>query len=87
MTSQAYVLYGKVTVALILCTSGLITAARLKAVGVESVVVDRLARPGDNWATRYDSLRFHIAKSSCHPPFLRKTILQDTRFLRMSLVY
>lgn len=55
---------------------GLITAARLKAVGVESVIVDRLARPGDNWATRYDSLRFHIGKSSCNPPFLRKTIVQ-----------
>lgn len=57
--------------------SGLITAARLKAVGVESVVVDRLDRPGDNWASRYDSMRFHIAKSSCHPPFLRKIILQN----------
>lgn len=55
---------------------GLITAARLKAVGVESVVADRLARPGDNWATRYDSLRFHIGKSSCNPPFLRKKIVQ-----------
>ncbi|KAI3390953.1 hypothetical protein diail_8327 [Diaporthe ilicicola] len=50
--------------------AGLITAARLKAVGVESVVVDRFPRPGDNWALRYDSLRFHIGKSSCHPPFL-----------------
>ncbi|POS69877.1 hypothetical protein DHEL01_v211728, partial [Diaporthe helianthi] len=50
--------------------SGLIQAARLKALGVESVVVDRLARPGDNWATRYDSMRFHLAKSTCNTPFL-----------------
>lgn len=65
---------GKATMVLTMHIRGLITAARLKAVGVESVVVDRLARPGDNWATRYDSLRFHIGKSSCNPPFLRKTI-------------
>lgn len=79
---------GKDTVALILSTSGLITSARLKAVGVESVVVDRLARPGDNWALRYDSLRFHIAKSSCHPPFLREAILQNTEYtLRISSIF
>lgn len=74
--SQGYVMdYSRR--ALMLSTSGLITSARLKAVGVESVVVDRLARPGDNWATRYDSLRFHIGKSSCNPPFLRKALLQN----------
>lgn len=64
---------------------GLIAAARLKALGVESVVVDRLARPGDNWATRYDSLRFHIGKGNCHPPFLRKfarTLCRESRWSR-----
>ncbi|KAG8157406.1 hypothetical protein KVR01_012790 [Diaporthe batatas] len=50
--------------------AGLIQAARLKAAGVESVVIDKLARPGDNWATRYDSMRFHIGKSGCNPPFM-----------------
>ncbi|KAK2598827.1 hypothetical protein N8I77_012212 [Diaporthe amygdali] len=65
--------------------AGLIAAARLKALGVESVVVDRLARPGDNWATRYDSLRFHIGKGNCHPPFLRKfarTLCRESRWSR-----
>lgn len=75
-TSQKYLLKNS-RVVLILSTSGLITAARLKAIGVESVIVDRLARPGDNWATRYDSLRFHIGKSSCNPPFLRKALPQN----------
>lgn len=64
--------------ALIFTGSGLITAARLKAIGVESVVVDRLAQSGDNWATRYDSMRFHIGKSSCNPPFLRKSPYYST---------
>lgn len=80
--SQGYVMeYSRR--ALILSASGLIQAARLKAVGVESVVVDRLARPGDNWATRYDSLRFHIGKSSCNPPFLRKALVQNAGALVM----
>lgn len=50
--------------------SGLILAARLKALGVESVVVDRNARPGDNWALRYDCLRFHIGRHNCETPYL-----------------
>lgn len=49
---------------------GLIIAARLKALGVESVLVDRNARPGDNWALRYDCLRFHVGRHSCDTPYL-----------------
>ncbi|KAK0726917.1 hypothetical protein B0T26DRAFT_747310 [Lasiosphaeria miniovina] len=45
-------------------------AARLKALGVESVMMERNARPGDNWALRYDSMRFHLPTSSCELPFL-----------------
>ena len=73
---QGYVLASS-RVALISSISGLITAARLKAAGIESVVVERLSRPGDNWATRYDSLRFHIGKGNCNPPFFRKALLQN----------
>ena len=56
------------------CTlhSGLIQAARLKALGVDSVVLDKNAQPGDNWAQRYDCLKFHIQKSVCQTPYLRK---------------
>lgn len=50
---------------------GVILAACLKARGVESVVVEKNPRPGDNWALRYDCLRFHIGKHSCNPPFYR----------------
>jgi cation diffusion facilitator CzcD-associated flavoprotein CzcO len=46
------------------------TAAQLKAYGVESVVLDRNAKIGDNWASRYDSLRFHVPTSNCEMPYI-----------------
>jgi hypothetical protein len=42
--------------------SGLITGARLKALGVdpeEVVIVDKNERVGDNWRNRYDALKLH----------------------------
>ncbi|KAH7142874.1 hypothetical protein B0J13DRAFT_623463 [Dactylonectria estremocensis] len=45
-------------------------AARLKALGVESVMADRNARPGDNWALRYDCMKFHIPTSFCDLPYM-----------------
>ncbi|KAJ4397786.1 hypothetical protein N0V93_002023 [Gnomoniopsis smithogilvyi] len=50
--------------------AGIILSARLKALGVDSVIVDRNPQPGDNWALRYDCLRFHIGRHSCATPFL-----------------
>ncbi|KAI1409052.1 hypothetical protein F5Y13DRAFT_171064 [Hypoxylon sp. FL1857] len=51
-------------------SSGLMTAARLKALGVESVLIDRNAQLGDNWANRYDCLKFHVPTSNCELPYL-----------------
>ncbi|KAI1503001.1 hypothetical protein F5X99DRAFT_426586 [Biscogniauxia marginata] len=45
-------------------TSDLMTAARLKALGVESVVVDRNTQVGDSWKNRYDCLRKEL-QSPC----------------------
>ncbi|KAL5044159.1 hypothetical protein BDW71DRAFT_209566 [Aspergillus fruticulosus] len=45
-------------------------SARLKALGVESVMADRNARPGDNWALRCDCLRFHIPTAFCDLPYM-----------------
>ena len=56
-------------------TSAIILAARLKALGVESVMVDRAENPGDNWAIRYDCMRFHLLTSTCELPFMRKNFL------------
>ncbi|KAK8078268.1 FAD/NAD(P)-binding domain-containing protein [Apiospora saccharicola] len=47
------------------------TAARLKALNIESVIVERNPRAGDNWALRYDCLCFHIPTSSCELPYMR----------------
>ncbi|RSL96375.1 hypothetical protein CEP52_011498 [Fusarium oligoseptatum] len=45
-------------------------AARLKALGVESFICERNARVGDNWALRYDNLRFHLPTSVCELPYM-----------------
>lgn len=50
--------------------SAIALAARLKALGVESVMVERNAKPGDNWALRYDCMRFHTPTSYCDLPYM-----------------
>ncbi|CAD0083690.1 unnamed protein product [Aureobasidium vineae] len=45
-------------------------AARLKALGVHSVMADRNASVGDNWALRYDCMKFHVPTSFCELPYL-----------------
>ncbi|KAM7222487.1 hypothetical protein V8F06_001981 [Rhypophila decipiens] len=50
--------------------AGACLAARLKALAVDSIVLERNERLGDNWALRYDSLRFHIPTSMCEMPYI-----------------
>ncbi|KAH7464405.1 hypothetical protein FOXG_17115 [Fusarium oxysporum f. sp. lycopersici 4287] len=45
-------------------------AARLKALGVESVISERNDQVGDNWALRYDCLQFHVPTSFCDLPYM-----------------
>ncbi|KAL0261575.1 hypothetical protein SLS55_003005 [Diplodia seriata] len=45
-------------------------AARLKALGVESVMAERNANVGDNWALRYDCMRFHLPTAFCELPYM-----------------
>ncbi|KAH6983533.1 monooxygenase [Ilyonectria sp. MPI-CAGE-AT-0026] len=45
-------------------------AARLKTLGVESVMAERNPKVGDNWALRYDCMRFHIPTSFCELPYM-----------------
>lgn len=52
--------------------SGIILSTRLKALGVESVIVDKHPQPGDNWALRYDCLRFHIGRGNAETPYLSR---------------
>jgi lactate dehydrogenase-like 2-hydroxyacid dehydrogenase len=39
--------------------AGLGVAARLKTIGVDTLIVDRMERVGDNWRNRYHSLTLH----------------------------
>jgi len=50
--------------------AGLGAAASLKALGVETLVIDRVARVGDNWRLRYHALKLHNMTPSNHLPYL-----------------
>ncbi|PMS29429.1 flavin-containing monooxygenase, partial [Trinickia symbiotica] len=50
--------------------AGLSAAASLKALGVEALVIDRMARVGDNWRLRYHALKLHNMTPSNHLPYL-----------------
>ncbi|KAI0473870.1 FAD/NAD(P)-binding domain-containing protein [Xylariaceae sp. FL0804] len=46
-------------------------AARLKAMNIESVMLDRNRNVGDNWNLRYDCMRLHVPTASCEMPYMR----------------
>ena len=50
--------------------AGLSLAATLVRLGVDTLVVDRLPRPGDCWRTRYHSLALHNSTEINHLPYL-----------------
>lgn len=50
--------------------AGLAVAARLKAFGVDTLVVERWARIGDSWRKRYHSLALHNSIHLNHLPYL-----------------
>ncbi|EGP90141.1 unnamed protein product [Zymoseptoria tritici ST99CH_3D1] len=49
--------------------SGLSTAAYCKSLGLRYIVLEKNARVGDNWTTRYDSAKLHTVKRFNHLPF------------------
>jgi lactate dehydrogenase-like 2-hydroxyacid dehydrogenase len=51
--------------------AGLSIAARLKALGVDALVVDRWPRVGDNWRKRYHALTLHNQVHVNHLPYLQ----------------
>lgn len=80
--------------------SGLFLAARLKRLGVPTLVVDTYARAGDNWRLRYNGLMLHDTKwwaqfpymmyPETWPLFTPKEMLADwieayVRFLELNL--
>ena len=50
--------------------AGLSIAARLTQLGVDTLVVDRHARVGDNWRKRYHSLTLHNERHVNHLPYM-----------------
>ncbi|MBN9540060.1 MAG: NAD(P)/FAD-dependent oxidoreductase, partial [Alphaproteobacteria bacterium] len=50
--------------------AGVTAAARFKALGIDALVIDRMARIGDNWRKRYHGLKLHNQKHSNHFPYL-----------------
>lgn len=50
--------------------AGLALAARLTMLGVDTLVVDREARIGDNWRSRYHALTLHNETRVNHLPYL-----------------
>ena len=50
--------------------AGLTSAAALGALGVDALVVDRMARVGDNWRLRYHGLKLHNQVHSNHLPYM-----------------
>jgi len=50
--------------------AGLAVAARLKQLDVETVIIDRERRVGDNWRNRYQSLLLHNQIWANHLPYL-----------------
>ncbi|XAS74144.1 FAD-dependent oxidoreductase [Micrococcaceae bacterium Sec5.1] len=66
---------------------GLFSAVALQNLGVDVLVVDRFARAGDNWRTRYSSLALHNETDMVHfpglpfpetyPQYLPKDLLAD----------
>lgn len=50
--------------------AGLSVAARLGQLDVDTLVVDRMKRPGDNWRLRYRALHLHNTYHSNHLPYM-----------------
>lgn len=50
--------------------SGLMVSAHLEGIGVDTLIIDRFARIGDNWRTRYKSLALHNPTDMNHFAYL-----------------
>ncbi|NTA84151.1 NAD(P)/FAD-dependent oxidoreductase [Agrobacterium tumefaciens] len=50
--------------------AGLTVAARLRQLGVDVLVVDKMSRVGDNWRNRYHSLTLHNEICTNHLPYI-----------------
>ena len=62
-----------------------VRGARLRQLGVPTIVVDRHDRPGDQWRKRYQSLRLHDPVWYDHLPYLdRKSTRLNSSHIQKS---
>ncbi|KAG6918207.1 hypothetical protein DXG01_015996 [Tephrocybe rancida] len=69
--------------------SALALAARLKYLGVSTLMVEKDPRVGDSWRNRYDALCLHFPVWNDHMPYLPSVLLENTMHrgnLRISTV-
>lgn len=50
--------------------AGTTLGARLRTLGVDALIIDRNARPGDNWRKRYEALVLHNESWVCELPYM-----------------
>ena len=50
--------------------AGIVLGARLRRMGVPTIILERNARPGDSWRNRYDSLTLHDTVWFDHLPYI-----------------
>lgn len=62
--------FAKCVYADLITPSGLMMAARFKALGVDAVIIERNARIGDNWRNRYEALSLHFPHWADHFPYM-----------------
>ncbi|PHH61341.1 hypothetical protein CDD81_475 [Ophiocordyceps australis] len=51
--------------------AGLMLGARLRDMGIKTVLVERSARVGDSWRARYKAVRLHTPTYTDHYPFIK----------------
>lgn len=61
--------------------SGLEISARLKLLGVPTLVIEKQARIGDQWRHRYAALCLHDVVCELHHDFLASLLFVETRYL------
>lgn len=68
--AQAYAAHDPAALVVGCGQAGLAVAARLGQLGVDTLVVDRMARIGDNWRRRYHALTLHNEVHVNHLPYM-----------------
>lgn len=61
--------------------SGLSNAGRLQALGLSYILLERNAQIGDNWLTKYDSVKLHTPREYANLPFGRTFKPDDPELL------